>query len=362
MIYYYVNNIKGYAMKKIISIILTLLIITGSVFLTGCSAKKQSYSSFAMGSVMTATLYTDEETGNTVYEEINEALQFTDKCLSSTMEGADIYRLNESGYAGVDRYTTETLKTSIGLCNTLNRTLDITIGAVSELWGFSTDTPHLPDSEALKEAVKTVDAGQVLIDEDENTVRLGEGQKIDLGAIGKGAACEKMTDMLKAYKVPAVISFGGTVAVYGKAPNRKGWSVGVRNPDGTENEYMGIYQLTPDTQSGALYISTSGKYEKAFEENGKTYHHILSTETGMPVETDLASVTVISAGGLSADALSTVLFINGYDDYAATIIKSFDIGALFIYDDGSVICTGRYADSFTLTNNTDFTLKTDEEA
>lgn len=342
-------------MKKALSIITAAVLACSAVLFTGCSGKSQEYTSFAMGSVMTARIYTDEKNGAAVYEELNEALQNTDLSLSATNENSDIYRLNKNGSAKVGSYTLKAVSDSIMLCNTVNRITDISIGAVSELWGFATEEPHLPSAEDISDAIKTVNCGEIAVDTENSTVSLPEGMKLDLGAAGKGAACEEMRYVLDRHKIPAVVSFGGTVLVYGKAPSKEGWKVGVRNPSGSQNDYMGIYTLTPDTQSGALYISTSGKYEKNFTENGKTYHHILSTETGYPVDTNLAGVTVVAPGGMTADILSTTLFINGLDSYADTLIKSFGAGVLFIYDDGTAVVTGRYSDCFTLTD-TSFTL------
>lgn len=345
-------------MKKIICFISIICLITATVLMDGCSNKNYEYTSFAMGSVMSARIYTnDEEEGQEIFDEVNEALQEADKCLSATNEESDIYRLNKNGSAKVDSYTLETLGNSIMICNTVGRITDISIGAVSELWGFATDEPSLPDDSEIQEALKTVNCGEIEIDEENSTVKIPDGMKIDMGAVGKGAACEKMRYVLSSYTVPAVISFGGTVLVYGKSPSGSGWKIGVRNPNGSQNEYMGIYTLAPDTKSKALYVSTSGKYEKNFTQDGKTYHHILSTETGYPVETDLASVTVVAPGGITADILSTTLFIHGLDSYADQLIKSFGAGALFIYEDGTAIITGKYSDCFTLSDDS-FTLST----
>ena len=61
------------------------------------------------------------------------------------------------------------------------------------------------------------------------------------------------------------------------------------------------------------YIAVSGSYERFFEKDGVRYHHILNPENGYPAESDIESSVVISGSGALSDALSTALFVMGYD-------------------------------------------------
>ena len=94
----------------------------------------------------------------------------------------------------------------------------------------------------------------------------------------------------------------------GSRPDGSPWRCGIRDPEG--NGYLGIVQVTDSA------VVTSGGYERFFEEGGQTYHHILDPRTGRPSDSGLISVTVISANGMLADALSTACFVLGEEEAA----------------------------------------------
>ena len=85
-------------------------------------------------------------------------------------------------------------------------------------------------------------------------------------------------------------------------------------------------------------IVTSGGYQRYFVSNGKTYHHILSSSTGYPAETDLISATAIGDDGLLLDMLSTAMFASGSDE-AAALAGKYGIRAILLTDDLSIIDT-----------------------
>ena len=103
-----------------------------------------------------------------------------------------------------------------------------------------------------------------------------------------------------------MISLGGNVQAIGTKTDGSRWKVGVQSPDDTES-MIGAYEAADEA------VITSGAYERYFEKDGKTYHHIIDPATGKPSEKNLKSVTIISKNGTLSDTLSTTLFVMGKD-------------------------------------------------
>lgn len=214
----------------------------------------------------------------------------------------------------------------------------------------------MPNDADIKSALGSVDYKTVSVSDD-NTVSLAKGQELDLGAVGKGLACDEVAKYLKTRNEVsgAVISVGGSILLYGQNPERDDgtFNVAIRNPFGESNDYMGIINLP-----GGYCVSTSGDYEKTFELDGKTYHHILDPKTGYPAESNITGVTVISKSGIDTDALSTAAFIMGYGDKTLELLKKYDAEAIFITHDKKVYITSGLQNKFSLYGEkSDFTLE-----
>ena len=132
----------------------------------------------------------------------------------------------------------------------------------------------------------------------------------------------------------AILSFGGNIVAIGeKKPDGNVWKVGIQDIDKPTGEQMLVSKNT-----GGSTV-TSGIYERGFDLDGVRYHHLLSTETGWPVQNELASVTIFSDSYMLGDALSTTAFVLGTEEGTRLIESLEGIEALFIARDRTVTMT-----------------------
>ena len=327
-----------------------LLLVAVIILLSFSGCKNEKYTegtSFAMGSVLTAKIYTDDEDkGKELLSLVTDAVNMADRSLSATDPESEISELNETGIIYASDFLKEVLKDSILLCNVTERKLNITMGNVTRLWGFSTESPSLPSDEDIKKELNAVDIEKILIDPNNSKVTLEDDVSIDLGAFGKGAACDAVLDAVYLHYIPLTVSLGGTVLVCGNGPSDGKWTVGIRDPFKDMNSCFGKITVSGKAPFNASFISTSGSYEKTFTENDKTYHHILDPKTGYPVENELISVTVVAHSGLIADALSTFCFIGGLNEDTLQTLSSFYAEAVFVMKDKTYYITDGLKEAF----------------
>ena len=331
---------KKFNKKSLIAVILCAVIVFGIVsydFISGRSSCEKT--GIAMGTVVTFKLY-GFGTKNDLDKIETEINGLENSVLSWRKKGSDVYRINESAGSSVSVSpdTAKIIGQCIDISDDCGGVFDITIGNVTKLWDFGGNNQRLPSDDEIKTALGSVGYKNVSISG--NAVRINKGQSLDLGAVGKGFACDKIKDLLtKGRTKSAVVSVGGSLLIYGK----RTFSVGIVNPD-NDKQSMGTLKLK-DT-----CVSTSGNYEKYFEKDGKRYHHILNATTGYPATSEFKSVTVVCSSGLLSDALSTVCYIAGYRK-SVDILKEYDAEAVFIFNNNAVKVTDGLADKFTVTDD-----------
>lgn len=326
--------------KSLIAVILCAVIVFGIVsydFISGRSSCEKT--SVAMGTVVTVKLFGfgAKNDLDKIETEING---LENSVLSWRKEGSDVYRINKGSgtQVSVSPDTVKIIGQCIDISDDCGGVFDITIGNVTKLWDFGGNNQRLPSDDEIKTALGSVGYKNVSISG--NAVQIKKGQSLDLGAVGKGFVCDKIKELLdKGRTKSAVVSVGGSLLIYG---NRT-FSVGIINPD-NDKQSMGTLKLK-DT-----CVSTSGNYEKYFEQDGKRYHHILNAITGYPATSEFKSVTVVCESGLISDALSTVCYIAGYRK-SVEILKKFDAEAVFIFNNNAVRVTDGLSGKFTVTDD-----------
>lgn len=311
-------------MKKIlIALAVVAAVAAAAIFFASSNEVKREF--FAMDTFVSAKvkgLAAKDAAGgiSTLVRELDS------KQLSRYMSGSEISRINSEAETVLSDEMRDYITELLEVGKMSGGKFDIALGAVSDLWSFN-DSPRVPSTDELTEALSR--SGSDKLSLSGNTLTRADGCIIDLGSAGKGIALDKVKSYLSDKKISsAVVSVGGSVLLYGKGS----FNVGVRDPWGEAGRSVMTVKL------GAGCVSTSGSYERCFEQGGKRYHHILDPDTGLPVDNGLVSVTVISDSGLLSDALSTACFVLGAEG-GAKLAAKYGCEAIFITEDKKVICT-----------------------
>lgn len=326
-------------LTAVIVVILTAVLV---FFVSDENQKATEHIGYAMGSEITVIFYGNDK--NDVADDIFSAITALDtKMISRKSADSEIYRLNENGSLEISEESLSYIKKALEICDYSDGALDITMGSLSSLWDFDSGKSELPEKEKIEELLSY--SGYDKITLNSYNVTLGKNQMIDLGAIGKGIACDTAKTILDKNDINrALIKVGGTVMTYSDTDDKE-WSIGIRTPDVNDPSAFLKINLT-----GTKFISTSGNYEKFFEENGMLYHHILDPKTGYLVDNELKSVTVISENGLVSDALSTACFVLGREK-SATLLEKYNSQAIFVDKQNNVYITDDIISSCTILND-----------
>lgn len=290
-----------------------LLLLAGCGKVNSSTENHYTDTNFAMGTVINQNIYGTN--GEALSEKVLDVITGLENVISWRIDGTEVNNINKIAGQGGIVSNNEKLSKWLKQCREVYEKsgglLDITVGPAARLWDIGGDNPRIPSQKELSKALQLIDGSKVTVEGQEIALNIEEGQ-LDLGAVGKGIACDEIAEylLLENLEVNGTFSVGGSVLIYGTKPDKNPWKIGIQDPRGEEGTYMGMVE-TSQKEKECTYISTSGDYEKYFEEDGVRYHHILDPRTGAPADTDLMSVTIVSESGFLSDALSTACFVAG---------------------------------------------------
>ena len=204
---------------------------------------------------------------------------------------------------------------------------DVTVSELVNLWGFG---PHgrissRPSAERIAAAMARVGYEHLELDPSAQRIRRLTPLTVDLSAIAKGHAVDRLAEVMLAGGCEHFLAdIGGEVRAHGLNPSGGAWRVGVEVPD---PERIGSIQRVLALDSVA--VATSGDYRNFLDLNGERYSHTIDPRSGHPVQHDLASVTVVHASTMQADGLATALNVLGLEEGFA-LAEAEELAALFL--------------------------------
>ncbi len=284
-----------------------------------------------MGTEVSVYLWHDDpETGLAIVDEVFAEAERINQMMSTYIEDSQISDINR-------RAATKPVVAGDELFRIIERSLDIsvlTLGAfditydsVGQHYDFR--ARQRPDDATVQAARQLIDYRFVELDQTAGTVHfLEDGVRINLGGIAKGYVVEQGVEVLKARGVEhGRVTAGGDTRLLGDRRGRP-WMIGVRDP-----REDGVVAISVPLENEA--ISTSGDYERYFDEEGIRYHHILAPSTGTPAS-GVHSATVFGPDAVMTDALSTSVFVMGVDQGLKLIGCLPDYESIVIDADGRI--------------------------
>ncbi|WGK82975.1 FAD:protein FMN transferase [Vibrio aestuarianus] len=219
---------------------------------------------------------------------------------------------------------------------------NIAIGPLVKTWRIGFQEATVPSQDVINEKLALVDPTQIILNEQELSVFLSQkGMEIDLGSIAKGYFADQVMQKLTEAGVDnGYISLGGNVLTIGHSPNNpnNAWNVGIQNPLSQRGDVIRIVPLQ------GMSMVTSGINERFFESNGQRYHHLLDGKTGMPISTDIASLTIVSKKSVDGEIWSTAGFLPSASQSIGYLNTIEGIEAIAVSIDGDVLTTNGLVD------------------
>ena len=308
---------------------------------------------FALNTVCTVMLF--DQARPEVYNAIFNRIREIESRMSAFLPDSDISRVNAAaGKAPVEVHDDvfKVIQRALEIAELSGGAFDPSVGPLVSLWGITGNNPRVPSREEIDAVLPLVNWRDIELDPARRTVFLRQsGMALDLGAIAKGYAADEAVAIVRQARLRrALIDLGGNVITFGRKRDRTPWRVGLQTPHGSRGEFMGVIS------GWDMTVVTSGIYERFFEYDGVRHHHLFSPFNGLPARTGLLSATIITEVSMDADALSTAIFVLGYERGRALVDSLEGVEAIFIFEDRSVRKTA--GANFALTDSS-FRLLTD---
>jgi thiamine biosynthesis lipoprotein len=284
-----------------------------------------------MGTRCAVELWSDDRArGEAAIASVFDDMKRIDRLMSTWKEDTEISKVNREGSKHPVKISQELfrlLQVSVEYSELTHGAFDITYASVGYLYDFKKGV-H-PDQKAIEQALPGINWRHMVLDEKNTTVFFTRpGMRIDLGGIAKGHSVDRGIEILQKQGITrAMVNAGGDTRILGDRFG-KPWVVGVRDPDHEGRMFLRL--PLSDTA-----FSTSGDYERYFDEDGKRFHHIIDPKTGDSAR-KVRSVTVISGTATRTDALTKSVFIMGAEEGIAFINTLPDVDAVAVAPDGKV--------------------------
>ncbi len=292
-----------------------------------------------MGTRYAAVFFAPERTDtDALAAALFEAVDRVDRQMSTWKPDSDLNRLNAApvgAWIAIPPELAVVLAASLRIGRVSNGCFDIGVGDLVAAWGFGCAGP-VPDAQriaALAGQARPVTTRTLELDEAGRRARKHAPLALDLSGIAKGYGVDELARVMEAFAIPSwLVGIDGEMRAKGRKPDGSPWAVALERPQAGIRDVMGVIELTD------MAVATSGNYRHFVDMDGKTLSHTMNPKTGAPLEDGLASVSVLAATCMEADAWATVLMVLG-EEAGRRTAGMLGIDAIFVRRDGSVSST-----------------------
>lgn len=305
---------------------LALFVLALAVFLPACSREPAvqtlPFEGAIMGTRYHVTVVDDGKVAidaAVLGQQIDDALAAVDNAMT-TYRDSELMQLNAApieSWVPVSHALFDVLQVSSDIHAMTEGAFDPTVGKLVRLWGFGPDDVQgRPDPAVIEAALANTGLQYLEIDGDHQRVRKLRDIELDLSAVAKGYAVDRVAVLLDQQGIHRyLVEVGGEVRVAGLSPRGDAWRVAVEKPSLMQGEVQAALRLS----SGAM--ATSGDYRNFRDIDGQRVSHEIDPFTGEPARNTLASVTVMASDCATADALATGLMAMGEPAAKALVLQ-----------------------------------------
>lgn len=323
------------------NLLLTTLLFLSLLLLSGCADKRlYRRASFYMGTTAEFNVPTDmmsaSELGiEKVYDIAEQEVSRLDDMLSIFNFSSEVSKINSDNKKGAVAVSPELfrlIKRAEEYFTLTEGAFDITVGPLTEVWGFGPEREIPPDVKKVAEAMQHVGFDKISLDDKNQALHFKDpGVMLDFGGVAKGYAVDSVVQIFKRHNIKnALINIGGELYCLGSRMDGRVWTIGVKDPK-NKDKVLTILNIRDKA------IATSGNYENFYISSDKRYGHIIDPRSGFTVANSLASVTILADDCTTADALATAIFVLGESEGLGLIEKLSGIECLLVTSDSRIL-------------------------
>jgi thiamine biosynthesis lipoprotein len=272
----------------------------------------------------------DSISADDVKLKIKQALDQLDHVMSTYKPDSELSQLNKNHsmeWVDISSDLYDVLKQAHHISVISGGAFDITVGPLVNLWGFGPDPMSFvaPNTVVIRQTLTKIGYQKLLFnDQNQRVKKIEASLYLDLSAIAKGYAVDKVGALLEEYGISHyMVEIGGELRLKGANIKQNPWRIAIEKPSSEQRVIQKVLPLSN------ISLATSGDYRNFFESEGIRFSHTIDPRSGSPIRHDLASVTVLSETTMKADALATALMVLG-DEEGGRMAERENIAALFI--------------------------------